>query len=607
MMTKLYRNLLRVFVIIFLSGAATLAYAQKQIVTGKLTDATGQGMPGVNVLLKGTAVGVTTDTDGNFSIEASHDDILVFSFIGFKTQEIQVGSQTTFNVLLQEDVETLQEIVVVGYGEMKKTDLSSSQVSLNASDIQKTVNTTLEQAIQGRAANVYVATNSGQPGAPLSVKIRGINSINGNTEPMYVIDGVQIMGSNGTTSNPLSGINPDDIESLNILQGPSATSVYGSRASNGVIVITTKRGKPGETKFNYNTFYTLQDVPKFLPTMNLRQYAEYQNDIKSVLANYQVPDEFADPSLLGEGTNWQKELFQRAAMMKHQLSMSGGTDKTTFYLSGEYFNQDGVAVGSAFKRYGIRLNLDNQTRKWLKIGTNINTSITNENLTVTNDDLINIAISQSPAVPLKNIDGSWGGPDQTQFRQTNPVALALINENKFRRVQAMGGIYADINIVKGLVFRTELNGNAQFTNNYLFKPSYTFGGFENETSTSTRTANNTVGWLWNMLLRYNKTFGKHNITAMVSHEAQESTWEGVSGTRTGFVSNKIHELPGGDAKTATNSSMKGSWAMESYFGRLNYVFNDKYIVQATLRADGSPSFGPENRWGYFPSVSAAWR
>jgi TonB-dependent starch-binding outer membrane protein SusC len=606
-MTKIYRKQLRVFVILFLLGTVTSVYAQKQVVTGRITDIAGEGMPGVNVLLKGSTVGTTSDKDGNFSIEASPTDILVLSFIGYKSQEFPIGNQTSVSVSMEEDVATLSEIVVIGYGEMKRTDLSSSQVTLTASDIQKTVNTTLEQAIQGRAANVYVATNSGQPGAPLSVKIRGINSINGNTEPMYVVDGVQIMGTNGTTSNPLSGINPDDIESLNILQGPSATSVYGSRASNGVIVITTKRGKPGETKFTYNTFYTLQDIPKFLPTMNLREYAEYQNDIRSVLVNYDVPTEFSDPSLLGEGTNWQKELFQRAGMMKHQLSMSGGTEKTTFYLSGEYFSQDGVAVGSAFKRYGIRMNLDNQTRKWLKIGTNFNTSITNEDLTVTNDDLINIAISQSPAVPLKNLDGTWGGPSQTQFRQTNPVALALINENKFRRIQAMGGIYADVNIVKGLVFRTELNGNGQFTNNYLYKPSYIFGGFENKTATSTRTAGNNLSWLWNMLLRYNLNIGKHAITAMVSHEAQEGTFEGLTGTRSGFVSNKVHELPGGDAKTATNSSSKGAWAMESYFGRLNYIFNEKYIVQATLRADGSPSFGPENRWGYFPSVSAAWR
>ncbi len=307
---------------------------------------------------------------------------------------------------------------------MKKTDLSSSQVTVSEEDIQKTVNTTLEQALQGRAANVFVSANSGQPGSPISVNIRGINSISGNTQPLYVIDGVQVMPDNGSNgSNILAILNPDDIESMNILQGPSATAIYGSRASNGVIMITTKKGRSGKSRFSYNTFYTLQDRPQYVPTMNLQEYAIFMNEVSKnggAIAN----PAFGDPSISGEGSNWQKELLTTAGMSKHQLSVSGGSDKSTYYLSGEYMNQDGIALGSGFERYSVELNLETQPRTWFKLGTNINASGTKENLTITNDDILNIAITQAPSVPVKNADGSWGSPDQTQFRQTNPIALA---------------------------------------------------------------------------------------------------------------------------------------------------------------------------------------
>ncbi len=596
-----------------LSHHMLLAQAVKQTVSGTVVAAVdSKEIPGASVLIKGTSVGTTTDSNGKFTLAASSEDVLVISFIGYLTQEIKVGSQSTIEVLLPEDISLLNEVVVVGYGEMKKTDLSSAQTSVTAKDIEKTVNTTLDQAIQGRSANVYVTQNTGQPGGGVSVNIRGISSINGSTEPLYVVDGVQIAGAAGgsygqpSSTNPLAGLNPSDIESIDILQGPSATAIYGSRGTNGVVIITTKRGKSGKMIANYSFTYSLQDRPKLLPTLSLREYATMVNEYRSLTGNTPIP-EFQDPSLLGEGTNWQKELFRQAPLVKHQLSLSGGNDKTTYYLSGEYFDQEGVVQGSAFDRYALRLNVDNQTRKWLKIGTNIALNQTRDRVNSTQNDLINIAIEQAPNIPVRNADGSWGGPVNAQFSTYNPIALANLIDNRIRRMNALGGINADVNLWKGLVFRTTLNGSVQFSNSYQFTPTYEMGSIANLVAVSDKSAGNSTYWNWNQLLQYNTQIQKHAIGVMVSHEAQESRYESLSGSRSNFLVNNIDALPLGNAQTATNGSGKGSWAMESYFGRLNYSFADKYFLQAAVRADGSVNFGANNRWGYFPSVSAAWR
>ncbi|WP_313989791.1 TonB-dependent receptor [Xanthocytophaga flavus] len=589
------------------------AQSAKRTIKGTIQSAMdNKEIPGASVLVKGTAIGTTTDAKGEFTIEASDNDVLVVSFIGYITQEVKVGSRTTIDVLLPEDISILNEVVVVGYGEMKRADLSSAQTTIAAKDLEKTVNTTLEQAIQGRAANVYITQNTGQPGGGISVNIRGISSVNGTTEPLYVIDGVQISGaaggSYGQTSsiNPLAGLNPSDIETIDILQGPSATAVYGSRGTNGVVLITTKRGKSGKMKAGYAFTYSLQDRPSYLPTLNLREYAEMVNEYRSLTGNTPVP-EFQDPSLLGEGTNWQKELFRQSPLVKHQLSLSGGNDKTTYYMSGEYFKQEGVVAGSAFDRYAFRLNVDNQTRKWLKLSTNIALNQTKDKVNSTQNDLISIAIEQAPNIAVRNADGSWGGPVNAQFSTSNPIALASLIDNRIRRMNALGGISADINIWKGLVFRTSLNGNAQFSNGYTFTPTYKMGSITNNTAISDKSAGNSLYWNWNQLVQYNTQIKKHSIGVMLSHEAQESWYENLSGARSGFLTNNLTELSLGDAKTATNTSTRGSWALESYLGRLNYSFADKYYFQAAFRADGSINFGANKRWGYFPSASVAWR
>jgi TonB-linked SusC/RagA family outer membrane protein len=583
-------------------------YAQNIRISGKIVATeSSDGIPGATVKVKGSQVGAIAGAAGEYTIEAPSAGTLVFSSIGYQGREVKIGGRAKINVELEESASTLNEVVVVGYGEMKKTDLSSSQVSVSAADIKKTVNTTIDQALQGRAANVYVTNNSGKPGGGVSVNVRGISTISGNTEPMYVIDGVQIVpNTTGFASNVLSNLNPDDVESLQVLQGPSAQSIYGSKAANGVIVIQTKKGKAGETKLNYTSMYNYQMRPTALPTMNLREYASYSNAWAKFLG--WVPTaEFADPSILGEGTNWQKEMFKPAPMAKQQLSLSGGTDRTTFYISAEHMTQEGVAINSGFKRSSVRLNLENKVRNWLKIGMNISGSGTSEKLSVGDDDLINIALQQSPNVAVRNADGSFDGPSQTQFRLSNPVALASVNTNESKRLLGLGTIYADINFLKHFSFHAELNGSVESGSKNMFNPSYKFGGFVNATTSASKSRSGSYYWNLNQRLNYNQKFKAHDVGVMLGHEAQEFGYEGLSGGRIGFISNNIQELPSGDAKSATNDSYKGNGAQESYFGRVNYMYQDKYILQATLRADGASVFGPERRWGYFPSASVAYR
>jgi TonB-linked SusC/RagA family outer membrane protein len=615
-MKKIYRSLTKLASVVFLLLALfTVARAQETTVTGKITDANGLGMPGVNILKKGTTNGTATDSDGLFSISAAPSDVLIASFIGYKVQEIAVGSQTRIDLKMEEDLTTLDEIVVVGYQEMKRADMTSAQASVSAKDISKTVNTTIEQAIQGRAAGVYITQNSGQPGGGISVNIRGINSINGTNEPLYVIDGIQIAGqsvSSGpqSSANPLGGLNPSDIETFEILQGPQATAQYGSRATNGVIVITTKRGKSGQTKITYNFKNSLQTPPKRLEVMNLPQYAQMVKEAYAIVGGT-VPQEFLDPSLLGNGTDWQKELFRNAGMNDHQLSMSGGSDKTTYFLSGEYMNQDGIALGSGFKRYSFRLNMDNKPTSWATIGANLSFNQTNNKLTTSQENVIANALQLTPQVPVKNLDGSWGGADIVNganlFAPVNPVAIANLTTNTAANRQFIAGLNASIKIIDGLFFKTHLNTNLGFGNTTYYIPAYEIGWAKNVNATLTDGQSLNTWWSLDQRLEYYKSYGKHNFSAMLVHEAQSSSWKNTTSSRMGFLTNDILDLAAGDPNTAKNTGGSGDWGMESYLGNFSYNYAERYILNASVRRDGSSNFGANNRWGTFPSISAGWR
>jgi TonB-dependent starch-binding outer membrane protein SusC len=615
-MKKVYRSSTKMASVILLLLLACLsAFAQDRVLTGRVVDASGTAMPGVNIIKKGTATGTATDANGDFSLSVANEDILQISFIGYKTQEITVGTQTRLDVKIEEDFETLDEVVVVGYGEMRKADLTSAQTSVSSKDIARSLNTTVEQAIQGRAAGVFVTQNTGAPGGGISVNIRGINSINGTNEPLYVIDGIQIQGGNSASGvNPLASLNPADIEGIEVLQGPSATAIYGSRATNGVVLITTKRGKAGDVKISYDFTYSVQTPPKELEVMNLRQYAQMENEYKTIVGG-DVREDFMDPSLLGEGTNWQNELFKPAAMQKHQVSLSGGSEKTTYYLSGERLTQEGVALGSGFNRSGIRLNLDNKPNKWFSIGANVNYTQTDEKLAsnnVSGSNLIVNAIQLAPQIPVKNLDGTYGGGNldnstAEQFAPVNPVALAAVASNDLSRRRLQGGLNAGIKIIEGLELRSNFSTDVGFSTSTNFVPTYKFGYQENANAFLEENSNLNTYWNWSQTLQYNKRIGNHSINAMATHEAQESIYKNLKGSRTGFLVNQIVDLNAGNLDKVGNSGGQGEWGQESYLGRLNYNYGDRYIVTAAFRADGSVNFGPGNKWGYFPSGSAAWR
>lgn len=613
-------KLLFAFIVLFLQ--IQTIFAQGQTVTGTVTDVgNDQALPGVTVRVKGTNIGVSTDERGQFEINAAPGDVLSFSYIGYNSKDITLSSSAAVHVQLTKNYSQLEQVVVVGYGQMKKSDLSSAQVTIGSDEIKRTLNTTIDQALQGRAAGVYVSTPSGQPGAAPSVIIRGLGTLTQSAQPLYVIDGVQIKPSgvsddpyNHPTgfSNILSTINPDDIASINILQGPSATAIYGAAGGNGVVLITTKQGQAGETKISVSSLLTIQAKPRYIPVMNLPQYAAFRNEMANAGGTATQP-EFADPSILGPGTDWQDALYRSTLLQKDEFSLSGGTSTSTYYLSGEYFSQQGVAPGSGFNRYSVRLNVNNQTRKWLKIGANTNLGYTKEKVNTSNSGIIQLALQQNPSVPVKNPDGSWGGPTNTQFQYTNPVMLATINNDYNKRMAILGNVFADITPIKGLLFHNEINTSIEYYNYYSFHPGYTAGGYvvPQSAATSTRTSTNNYWWSVNNRLQYHFNLNeKHDFTIMGAHEAQSWTYESLTGWRQNFITNDVEELSGGDASNisnVSNNSSKSAGAQESFFGRLNYVYDNKYILQATYRADGNSNFGPNNKWGYFPSLSLAWR
>ncbi|HTE13159.1 MAG TPA: TonB-dependent receptor, partial [Chitinophagaceae bacterium] len=584
-------------------------------INGKISSSDGKALTGASVINKRTNIGVSTNDLGAFTIQAQTGDVLLVTYIGFLRKEIKVGSSDLIAVSITQDQSKLEDVVVIGYGKAKRANLTGAQTTISSKDMEKTLNTTIEQAIQGRSAGVYVTQNSGQPGGGISVNIRGVATINGSTEPLYVVDGVQIPGQSisfgaQSSANGLAGLNPADVEDIQVLQGPSATAIYGSRATNGVLLITTKRGKSGDAKINYGFQYSVQQAPRHLQVMNLPQYAQMVKEFHA-LAGGVTPAEFLDSSLLGNGTDWQDELFKNTPMSKHQLSMSGGSDKSTYYLSGEYLDQKGIALGSGFKRYGMRLNLDNKPREWITIGTNLSFNQTNENLTTSQENVISDALQLTPQVPVKNLDGSWGGGDiingANVFAPVNPIAIANLKTNTLIRRQFLGGLNIGIKIIKDLTFRSSFNTNIGYSNSTYYQPTYAIGWARNVTASLNDGTSVNTYWNWNQLLEYTKQIGKHNIGLMASHEAQESKWKNTSAGRTGFLTNTILDLNAGDPLTASNGGGSSTWGMESYLGRLSYNYDNRYLVVGTFRRDGSANFGPDNQQGFFPSASAAWR
>ena len=601
--SKYFKNLGFLILMLVFSAAVNA----QTTVSGTVSDNNGP-IPGVNVIIKGTKNSTVTNFDGTFTINSiPANAVLSFSFIGYKTKEVLINNQKKINIILEENLNSLKEVVVVGYGTMKRGDLTGAVSSVTSAAITQSVATTIDQVLQGRAAGVNMQQNSGAPGASSSIRIRGISSITGDNEPIYVIDGVVIDGNTrSNNSNPLAGINPADIASIDILKDASATAIYGSRAAAGVIMITTKTGKKGELSLNFDSYVGWQEIPKYLQVLNLREYGTLKNT-RADLGIVQRDNTFIRPDLLGEGTNWQKELFTTALMQSYNLSAMGGSDKTTYAMGVGYLDQDGIAAGSSFDRFNLRGVIDSQVKSFFKMGVNLAFNKTNQVTTFSDGTLILTALRQTPNVAVRNADGTFDGPDTTEFVQNNPLGLALMRDNHNENYGIRANAYGEISFSKNLKFKTQYSLDYNFGNNYTFNPSYTFGALISDTREGSRTKSLYENWIWNNLLTYNKTFGIHTINLMLGEEMQEQHGESLYGYRSGYLTNGATDLDAGDPTTARNSN--GSWtkALSSYFARMFYSFNDKYLLTATIRRDGSSQFAEENRWDWFPSAALAWK
>ncbi|SHM49473.1 TonB-linked outer membrane protein, SusC/RagA family [Chitinophaga jiangningensis] len=591
------------------------SFAQSLTVTGTVTNKkTTAPIPGVSVVIKNTSRHAITDATGKFTLEAAAGNVLQVSMIGFVKQEVTLGKSGNITIELAENVSQLEDVVVIGYGKTKRKDVTGAISSVSGDEIRKTQPVTIDQAMQGKVPGLVVQQVSGQPGGAVSVQIRGLSSFGGSA-PMYVIDGVIIGGtaSLGAGTNPLAGINPSEIESIDVLKDASATAIYGSQATNGVIVITTRRGLVAPPAISYDMYAGVQQIPKRLPLMNLREYATFINERNNALGwGFDTREDFVNPKYLGEGTDWQKELFRNAPMSNHSLTINGGDVRTQYLLSGAYFKQEGIALGSDFERVSVRLNLDNKTTNWLKIGTSLQLANIKESVNTTGNNVISSALSQTPDIAVRNVDGSWGGnynPDGwVNNNVVNPFAYALINKDDVLRYQLFGSLYADIAFYKDLSLRNEITLSYSTAREDRFNPSYTFGIVKNTNNSGSFIYNQNLFKTIRNYFTYTHVFDKkYSVNAVAGHEAQQSTNEGASAARSNFPSNNVQVISSGDPTTATNSGTKGQNAQESYFGRVNVGLFDKYLLTGNVRADGSSKFAPDNRWVTTWSGAFAWK
>ncbi|MDA3878810.1 MAG: TonB-dependent receptor [Prolixibacteraceae bacterium] len=617
------KNLQFVLVMFFLAFQF-VAFGQEKTVTGNVTDDTGTPLPGVTVVVQGTTQGTVTNPDGEFSINLDgSQDVLTFSFIGYRTQSVQVGNQTRLRVRMEPDNKSLDEVVIIGYGAMKRSDLSGASSTVSEDAIEGSVITNLDQALQGRAAGVNSVSTSGKPGSSVSIRIRGESTINADAEPLYVIDGVIVQGGgssgadfglgdklgNGSIStiSPLSTLNPSDIASMEILKDASATAIYGAQGANGVVLIATKRGKKGEARFSYKGQVGIQRQTERLDMMNLREFAEYSNSVAQESNALDNRPEFLDPSLLGAGTDWQDAIFKTAMLNQHQISASGGTDAVRYYVSGGFMDQEGTIIGSDFNRYSFRTNIDADLKSWLKIGVNAQYSETNERLGLAagTEGIINFSLLTPPDIPIYDMDGNYASVVREGYSRINPIAKALDEELTLDRNKLNGSIFAEIKPMKNLVWHTEVGFDIGGSRGEVFLPSVTYGNWSRGINENSIQRNNNKFMQFKNYVTYNNTIDAHDFTVMLGQEAWESKWESQRITAKNLPSNEVQNPMLGTDPVI--NAYFGSSSMASFFGRLTYNYSARYFLTYTYRHDGSSNFGPKNRWAGFHSVATSWR
>jgi TonB-dependent starch-binding outer membrane protein SusC len=583
-------------------------------VSGKVTDNEGAGLPGVNVLLKGSSTGTTTNPEGNYSLsvpDGQANGTLVFSYIGYTTEEVAINSRSTIDISLAPDIQSLSEVVVIGYGEQSRRKVTSSISSVQGKDLENIPLASVDNLLQGRAAGVQVSQSSGQPGGALAVRIRGNSSVQGGNDPLYVVDGVLIQSNSvdrladgGAGSNPLADINPSDIESIEVLKDAAATSIYGARAANGVVLITTKRGTAGAPSIRLNAYYGTQQITRTISQINAPQFREY---VREAWANSGRDIRTGDPIQAIDTVNfnddfyWQDALFQTAPIQNYELSVSGGQDKLSYYLSGSYFDQDGIMRNSRFNRLTARANTEYRATAKFKIGNTLSYSRSASNrVSESTNDSRGVIYRTMTRVPTDSPYDENGN-----LLPGNPITTLLASTQETSSNRLIGNLYGELEIVKNLVFRSSVALDYLSFKEDRFFPStiFSFGGAQ-RTGASQLTQQ--LNWINENTLTYNYGFAeRHNLTALLGFSQQKNNMESIGGRGSRYSTDLIPTLNAASQRDAlfTNQTAYG---IVSYFARVNYDFAGKYLFGVTTRYDGSSRFGANNRFGFFPSASLGW-
>ncbi len=584
----------------------------EQTISGTVTDlSSNEALPGVNILAKGTTTGTVTDVDGNYRLTVA-DEIttLVFSSIGYETVEETINGRNTINLALSPDIQSLSEVVVIGYGSQKKSDITGAVSSVEPKDFENEPIANVTQGLQGKVAGVNVTSGSGAPGGNMIVRIRGNNSIIGSNDPLYVIDGVPVQGGNNGSTNLLSTINPNDIESIEVLKDASATAIYGSRGSNGVILITTKGGTAGRNQVEFETYVGFREVERQLDMMNSRQFAEIANE-RNVNDNLPVIFNEID-TLTDVNTDWQDEIFRRGFIQNYSLAFSGGNEKTTYLISGNYFDENGTIIGSDFSRGSVRLNLDQQVTDKLKVAGRffLSRSVNNE---IDDNNILQSALNSPPFLPVYNPDGSYVNAatlKQYSFSPSsgdNPVAIAKERLDQRTIDRLLGNVTGRYSLTDNLSLNILLGVDQVSSERDLYSPRILESGLP--AGVGSKTFRKSTSFLNENTINYNKNFGNgHALSVVAGFTWQTEQNEFLTGSSNGFVSDDLQNniLSAGENFSAPNNGFD-EWTLLSWLGRINYTLKDKYLFTLSGRADGSSRFGAGNKWGFFPSGAVAWR
>lgn len=585
-----------------------LATQQGKTISGVVTDSNGEPIIGANVVGKGSkSIGTVTDIDGKFTLALDNSSpTLVVSYIGYLTKEVPVDNQSVLKVILSEDTQNLEEVVVIGYGSVKKSDLTGAVGSIQVDKVQGISVKSVDQMLQGRTSGLYMVQNSGMPGASSTVRIRGGNSISGGNEPLYIIDGMPVYPSasaSQTALSPLNSIPTSDIESIEVLKDASSTAIYGSRGANGVIIVTTKKGKSGKTSVAFDAYWGIQNIYKKYNLLDSHSFEQLANEALVNSGGTAIYDESIKPAT----TDWQGMTSNDNALTQnYQVTISGGNDKTTFLTSLNYFDQEGVIKATEMKKYAFRANIDHKISSTIHLGLSLTMTKVDNNRV--GNSVLQSRLTTPPNIPVKKEDGSYTfSDDNGVITFDNPIAIINEKVDWNANFRTLNNAFVEWDIIKGLKFKSSIGIDIDYTTNKYYNPRTVYSGSQ-KGGEAKKTSNNTYTWINENILTYNNTWGVHSFTGLIGYTQQASTYDGFNAGSYGFLNDNLqmNNLGSGTTYSAPGSSVT-KWALNSYLARVNYILNNKYLLTASIRADGSSRFGKNNRWGYFPSAALAWR